>query len=374
MGLREAFQAAFESDNADHEGILQEEAERQARNIEAAQIKLGRSRQQAEEAAARWYAVATGKQTPLDHHLEGWLATGGKHGTYSDIVKRQYRSVIAELGTWCEGQGAPASIEAIDRAFAGRFIMEHLLSSGRTRSTANNVIWALSSYWRFMDERVGRRENPWRGQRLPEDTRGQDAREPERPFTDAEVASLLAGDADDALHDAMRLAALTGMRIGELHALTVADCRGGAFAVRVGKTKASRRSVPVHPVLVPIVERLSEGKGPKDYLLPGGERGEGKSARYEALSGRFLRYQKKLGVYEREDEGRRRSRVNFHSWRRWFATRARAAGQAEDIIGAVLGHEGATVTARRYIQHIDELKRACVEAVTLPRKPSPADF
>ena len=45
-----------------------------------------------------------------------------------------------------------------------------------------------------------------------------------RPFSSAGIAALLNGGADRELSDAMRVAALTGMRLDEIYNLTVADC------------------------------------------------------------------------------------------------------------------------------------------------------
>jgi hypothetical protein len=70
------------------------------------------------------------------------------------------------------------------------------------------------------------------GQSLSKFTRADPTERRVRPFTDAEVATLLAGDADLEMADAIRVAALSGMRLDELYRLTVADCAGGWFDLR----------------------------------------------------------------------------------------------------------------------------------------------
>jgi hypothetical protein len=54
---------------------------------------------------------------------------------------------------------------------------------------------------------------------------------------------------------------------------------------------------------------------------------ETRQRRAEPFIHRFGRYMRRLGLAEIRD-GHRRSLVNFHSFRRWFATKVEQAGQA----------------------------------------------
>mgnify|MGYP002781225369 FL=1 len=91
-----------------------------------------------------------------------------------------------------------------------------------------------------------------------------------------------------------------------------------------------------------------------------------------AVSKRFGYYRKRIGVEDRA-EGKRRSLVNFHSWRRWFATKAEQAGQPMHIIDAVGGWVRPGMAAGRYSAGPSpEQRRACVEAVRLPALPEGA--
>jgi hypothetical protein len=60
--------------------------------------------------------------------------------------------------------------------------------------------------------------------------------------------------------------------------------------------------------------------------------------RYMPLSKRFNRYRKDLGVHE-QDEGKRQSRVDFHSFRRWLITKADQADIPPHIIEIEGGNE-----------------------------------
>lgn len=68
-------------------------------------------------------------------------------------------------------------------------------------------------------------------------------------------------------------------------------------------------------------------------------------------------------------EGRRQSDADFHSFRRWFATKAEQAGQPPHTISAVLGHEegrgGMTLGVYSAGPSLEQ-RRAVVEAVRLP--------
>ena len=72
-------------------------------------------------------------------------------------------------------------------------------------------------------------------------------------------------------------------------------------------------------------------------------------------------------------EGRRQSRVDYHSLRRWFVTKARA-GFDRAVVAAVVGHESGNITDDVYSGGPDNaVKRACVEFVRLPMAAREAD-
>ena len=45
---------------------------------------------------------------------------------------------------------------------------------------------------------------------------------------------------------------------------------------------------------------------------------------------------------------RRQSRIDFHSWRRWFITHAREAGFDRAIVAAIVGQEVGNITDDLY--------------------------
>jgi integrase len=87
------------------------------------------------------------------------------------------------------------------------------------------------------------------------------------------------------------------------------------------------------------------------------------------VSKRFGYYRKTLGVHE-QLEGRRQSRVDFHSFRRWFVTQVRRTNLPRDVIKAIVGHKDGSVTFDLYPGGPSlEQFRAVVAAVKLPKAP-----
>jgi len=316
-------------------------------------------------AAAAFQAVALGHATPLLHYLDQWLAEGGARGPVAERTARQYRSDLAQLATWATTAGVPPTIEAFTAKVVGRFVTEAMVGTGANRKTSNRKISAASSYWRWLAKRAVAEGNPWQGQSLSKARpRGEAPAEP-RPFTDPELTTLLSGSPDPEISDAIRIGALSGMRIEEIYRLTVADCAGDWFNIRRSKTTAGIRRVPTHPALASIIARRTANKPTTAYLFP--EPGPLRSGRERsmAVSKRFGHYRIRLGVDERP-AGQRHSLVNFHSLRRWFVTKARH-GFDRAVVAAIVGHEAGNLTDDVYSGGpTDAAKVACVASVCLP--------
>jgi len=318
-----------------------------------------------EKVAGQFYGMATASLTPLKAHMEAWIAESHVQAR----TAADHRRAIGRLQGW-----GIETIEAVDRKKAGEYVT-YLLNhrapgwSG-DRKTITKYLSSLSSYWRWLIQKGHVNENPWLNQAPPKakvHLKGQDYQE--RAFTDDEVSTLLNGPADGVLSDLMRIAALSGMRIEEICGLRVKDCVNDALRVTKAKSLAGIRSVPIHSGLTTIIAARCEGKGQDDYLfheLPDVPDG---AARERSMppSKRFTRYRQRLGVDE-VLEGKRRSLVNFHSFRRWFITKAERAGQQPHIIEAVVGHKRPGMTLGRYSggPSLHEQMKACVEAVKLP--------
>ena len=314
--------------------------------------------------AKTFIGIAQSTATPILLHVDDWLREGGPKGPLTKRTQDQYRADMAVIEAWAASISV-ATVESFTPAVAGRYVTQELVAKGIHWATANRKVTAAGSYWRWLRKRAGVEASPWAGQALAKGSRRVEG-ERKRPFVSGELAALLSGDAGAELSDAMRVAALSGMRLEEIYRLTVADCEGGWFRVRVSKTEAGRRRVPMHSSLADTVAARTAGKPGNAYLFH--EAGPARAGRERSapISQRFGRYRQTVGVHERA-EGVRHSRVDFHSFRRWFVTTARNAGQDRAVVAALVGHSTGTLTDDVYHGGPSEaLLRACVEAVRLP--------
>ena len=126
---------------------------------------------------------------------------------------------------------------------------------------------------------------------------------------------------------------------------------------------------PIHSALADLITKRCKDRPGKDLLF--NEFAELPNAP-DTLSKAFTRRRVALGVNEKR-EGKRRSLVNFHSFRRTFSTKARHAGIPLTTIEDVVGHdtgEKKSVLLESYAKDSSwQQKVDCVEAVTAPAPP-----
>ncbi|CAN7571944.1 DUF6538 domain-containing protein [Neorhizobium sp. LjRoot104] len=309
--------------------------------------------------------VARGDRTPIDLHHEKFLAASHvKARTLADD-----RRSIKFLKDWCSKAGVPPYLQAMTKKEAVRFCDELPdLTANLTPVTLNKYVSRLSVYWTWLENRHEVESNIWQGRRLREPQQTTDQKE--RPFTDDEMKTLLNGPAEPEMDDLMRIAALSGARLDAIVCLKVKDCRDdGVFVFKPQKKEPGPRLCPIHHDLVEIIERRKEGKGPEDDIFPewpGVKKSTSLRERSFKTSNEFTAYRREVGVEDRR-EGKRRGLVNFHSFRRWFITKAEQAGQPESTIAVVVGHKRQGMTFGVYSGGpLLEQARLCVEAVELP--------
>ena len=136
------------------------------------------------------------------------------------------------------------------------------------------------------------------------------------------------------------------------------------------KREAGEREVPIHPDLAADLKRRIAGKAPADDLFPewpGPKKPDSKRERSFKASNAFTQYRRACGVEERP-EGRRRSRVNFHSFRRWFITKAERATGDGDPVAAIVGHKRKGMTLGLYSGGpLFKRAKTCIAKVRLPQ-------
>jgi integrase len=214
----------------------------------------------------------------------------------------------------------------------------------------------LKQMSQFLDWCVGEGElgtNPW------EDIKVKDRPEvhPHGVLKDEQV-SILLGAKDRVLHPAL----LTGMRSGEICGLMEKDIteKGNLRrfvsirpnAVRLLKSKAAEREVPLHGILEQLLDTALQTFG---RLFP-----------YLTVDKVVKRY-----AYLRRLHPELHSTV-FHSTRKWFITQCERTGVPEHFTATLVGHHSARsankLTYGLYSAGIsDAQKREIVEGVRVPQ-------
>ena len=178
--------------------------------------------------------------------------------------------------------------------------------------------------WKYLEQ------NPCQGIR--------DIREVEKLplfLTKEDLAKLLAHTKGDQLHDLILLAAMTGLRKGELLNLTWndVDLKRGILIVRSSvsyRTKAGKiRSVPLNATAHQLLESITRTS---DLIFPGDRGGP---YNHDFLSRRFKRAVLKCGLDKR---------LHFHSLRHTFASLLVQDGVPLYNVQRLLGHSSARVT------------------------------
>jgi integrase len=165
------------------------------------------------------------------------------------------------------------------------------------------------------------------------------------------------------LHSALLFCLLTGMRSGEACGLLAEDVstKGnlGRFvqirpnAVRLLKSKAAEREVPLHPAL----EQLLDHRLPTSGRL------------FPSLSvDRVVKRYAYLRTIHRELHG-----TVFHSTRKWFITQCERTGVPEHFTANLVGHQSARsenkLTYGLYSAGIsDTQKREIIDQIRLPQE------
>ena len=217
----------------------------------------------------------------------------------------------------------------------------------------------LKQMSQFLDWCVGEGElgaNPWGALKVKD----RPEVHPHGMLSDEQVRILLSAK-DRVLHSALLFGLLTGMRSGEICGLMAEDVTAkgnlGRFIsikpnrVRLLKSKAAEREVPLHGVLEQML----------DTALP--------------TSGRLFPQLSVDRIVKRYALLRRRhpelSGTVFHSTRKWFITQCERTGVPEHFTASLVGHHSARsankLTYGLYSAGIsDDQKREIVDGVRLP--------
>ena len=235
-------------------------------------------------------------------------------------------------------------------------------SKARITGRTQRRIWSQVCHWLDWCVYEGDLEaNPFSSVRFEAKVRHQPYAVP----SDKEVKHLLEL-ADPVIGNVLSICLLSGMRAGEAAGLLREDLvtkgnLGRFFLVRPNqlrllKTDAAERQVPVHAALDPVLSVLPSA-GP---LFP--------DLKVNDITKRFAKLRQALGID--------RQGLVFHSTRKWFITQCERTGVPEHFTASIVGHKSARsengITYSIYSAGIsDEQKRSIVDQIRLPEGCSP---
>nr|DAV36916.1 MAG TPA: Integrase [Caudoviricetes sp.] len=220
------------------------------------------------------------------------------------------------------------------------------LKSEKAPQTIQNYISALAQIWDLARNRYhdAPQDNPWRGHGLE----AKSSKVSYEVFTHAELAKIFTAlDGDTEMQAVTRIGMYSGMRLNEICSLRVENIRRIegilCFEVTEGKTKSSARIIPIHSLIIDLVEALLQKphRGFLFYRASITDRADGKRSTWHTQ--RFTRAKRKaLGEQGTE-------RKVYHSLRHEFAQQLDRNQVPEDRIALLMGHErGITESFKTY--------------------------
>ena len=290
-----------------------------------------------------------GNVTLLSTAISDYLKETGPRVRVGTINEK--RRQLTEFYDWLKGD---CSVSEVTKKMAGRYVAEVLLTKGHAPKTVKDTLSNLSAFFVWLEGRGEVDVNPWRGmsRTVKASTRGNVAKR--RPWRDEELLKLVTSlPTESVLIPLTILGAYTGMRIDEIANMKLDNVSADAFAVTAGKTQASVRNIPQHPVIRPMVARLM-ATARDGYLLPGLLSGGADAKRGHLVSKQFGSTIRSLGFTDKA--------LTFHTLRNSFMTRCEAAGVPESTTKLLVGHSRQSLTYGLYSPGIEFEKLAAAVA------------
>jgi integrase len=186
--------------------------------------------------------------------------------------------------------------------------------------------------------------NPFEKVKIPKVSSKDAAKDVRFPYEVEDIqtlhAAISAGE-DMMLQALFAFGIYTGARREEITQLRLSDVRKDYIKIRLAKTGAGNRSVPIHAQLRPVIDALLESNpstSPDGYLLFDlTTNSDGK--RSVQVGKRFSRVKTKLAFDGEHD---------FHSIRKTVSTQLERAGVSEGISADIIGHRKQTMTYGLY--------------------------
>jgi integrase len=220
-----------------------------------------------------------------------------------------------------------ADIKDITKKNAGDYVTHLRHSKNPAPATIRNIVFDIGSLFTWAEGRGYINKNPFQKLNLPNNN---NSTPPRRPWKDEDLLLFLQSDKIDRIvFEATVVAMYSGMRLSEICNIQNKNVENKCFHIEKGKTKASSRVIPVHPMIQSIIDSLRASS--KDEFLIKGINSGGYDDK------RSWNFQKKLGRLR--DKIGMPDGVVFHSLRNTFATRMENLGIPTNHINQLMGHK-----------------------------------
>ncbi len=257
-----------------------------------------------------------------------------------------------------------------------------LATGGKTHSQILMINKVLKSFFNYCIKQRYIFFNPCAGVELPKKDTTSDSEKVD-PFTDEEIKTILDG-ATDYMIPIITIALATGLREGELLALTIQDIdlsnntihvnkslkatydikseteRTKVIKVGSTKTKSSVRDVPIPKNIAPLLKEQVNNQ--KMLFMRYGMLQQtqflfttpiGKCIDPKNLQRRWVRLLNRMNVRYRK----------FHNIRHTYATKLFEAGINIKTIQTLLGHSSITITEKTYVHVLQNIKADAVDKI-----------
>lgn len=243
-----------------------------------------------------------------------------------------------------------------------RTYISELKKEGKSASTIKTYITPLKSAFNQAEIDGIVEITPYRGIRITQDKRSDNL----DTFTKEQVNTLLKAIRHDyEVYPAVMIALHTGMRIGEICALTWKDITTDSIIVNkiIDRDNKVRKDTKTHDTrTIPLSATLRKMFTELKEMMLRGEYPNKQHIIVDAKGSNLLpanlrhKYKKALARTKLPQ-------IRFHGLRDTFATRAIEAGVDVKSISLILGHADVNITLQRYVHPSDDMKQTAVDTL-----------
>jgi len=219
-----------------------------------------------------------------------------------------------------------AEIKDITKKNAGDYVSFLRKSKNPAPATIRNIVFDIGSLFTWAEGRGYINKNPFQKLDLPKNNSTQSR----RPWEDEHLMLFLQSKyINRNAFVATVVAMYSGMRIEEICVMQNKNIEDKCFHIEKGKTKASARVIPVHPLIESIIDNL-KSSSKEEFLIKvinSGGYDNKRSWNFQKMMGRL---RKKIGIP---------IEIKFHTLRNTFATRMENLGIPTNHINQLMGHK-----------------------------------